>query len=120
VTVDGNDFFAVYEAADEAIGRARRGEGPALIECRGFRYYGHFLGDAAPYYSEEDKRRNREMDPIPKFKEKVIKRKLLTETELADIEAKVAAEIEEAVKFASDSPLPEPNELFTDVYVSYP
>ena len=55
VTVDGNDFFAVYEAAGEAIARARRGEGPSLVELRGFRYYGHFLGDAMLYVTEEDK-----------------------------------------------------------------
>jgi pyruvate dehydrogenase E1 component alpha subunit len=120
VTVDGADFFAVYEAAEEAIGRARRGEGPSLVECRGFRYYGHFQGDSMLYFTEEEKERNRARDPIPAIKKKVLERKLLTEAEMADIEAKAAARIEEAVKFAEESPLPESHEVLTDVYVKYP
>jgi pyruvate dehydrogenase E1 component alpha subunit len=119
VTVDGNDFFAVYEAAEEAIGRARRGEGPSLLECRGFRYFGHFEGDAALYFTEEEKKRNRANDPIDGFKKKVLERKLLTEAELADIDAKAAALIEEAVKYAEESPLPGSEEVLTDVYVKY-
>ena len=120
VTVDGTDFFAVYEAAEEAIGKARRGEGPSLVECRAFRYYGHFQGDAALYFTEEEKSRNRANDPIPKFREKLLKRRLLSEAELTEIEAKVADEIQEAVKFAEESPLPEPHKVLTDVYVKYP
>ncbi len=120
VTVDGTDFFAVYEAAGEAIGRARRGEGPTLVECRGFRYYGHFEGDAMLYVTEEDKKRNRARDPIENFKKRALERKLFSEKQLGEIDAKVAAIIEEAVKFAEASAWPAPEEVLTDVYVKYP
>jgi pyruvate dehydrogenase E1 component alpha subunit len=119
-TVDGTDFFAVYEAAAEGIGMARRGEGPSLIEARGFRYYGHFQGDATLYFTEEEKARNRANDPIDKFRKAVLDRKLLTEEELAEIDAKTRAAVEAAVEFAVESPLPDPAEVTTDVYVQYP
>lgn len=120
LTVDGSDFFAVYEAAEEAIGRARRGEGPSLIECRGFRYYGHFQGDSMLYFTEEEKKRNRAQDPIEKFKKRGLERKLLSKKKITEIDAKVAAAIEEAIKFAEKSPWPAPEEVLTDVYVNYP
>ena len=120
ITVDGSDFFAVYEAAEQAIDRARRGEGPSLLECRGFRYYGHFIGDPMIYVTKEDQKRNRARDPIDNFKKRVLEQKLLSEEEVADIDAKVAASIEEAVKFGQQSPLPDIKEVLTDVYVNYP
>ncbi|HET90978.1 MAG TPA: thiamine pyrophosphate-dependent dehydrogenase E1 component subunit alpha [Chloroflexi bacterium] len=120
-TVDGTDFFAVYEAAEVAIERARKGEGPSLIECRGFRYYGHFEGDAMLYFTEEEKARNRARDPIESFKKRVLERGLLSEEEIAGIDAKTAKMVEEAVEFAEESPWPVPEDvLTTDVYVSYP
>jgi len=120
VTVDGADFFAVYEAAEEAIGRARRGEGPSLIECRGFRYYGHFQGESMLYFTEEEKERNRARDPIENFKKRALERGLLSEGQLAEVDSKVEKIIEEAVKFAEESDWPAPDQVFTDVYVSYP
>lgn len=120
VMVDGTDLFAVYEAAEEAIARARRGEGPSLIECRGFRYYGHFEGDAKLYFTEEEKERNRARDPIEKFKKRGLERNLFTEDELSKIDSEVRALIEDAVKFAEESPWPGSKEVLTDVYVNYP
>jgi len=120
VMVDGTDLFAVYEAAGEAVARARRGDGPSLLECRAFRYYGHFEGDATLYFSEEEKARNRARDPIGKFKNQVLERNLINEDELAKIDSEIAQEVEEAVKFAEQSPWPAPEEVTTDVYVSYP
>ena len=120
ITVDGTDFFAVYEAAEEAIGRARRGEGPSLMECRGFRYYGHFEGDAMLYVTEEEKKRNRARDPIENAKKRAIERGLVSAAQLAEVDAQAAAIIEEAVKFAEESAWPKPEEVLTDVYVSYP
>jgi TPP-dependent pyruvate/acetoin dehydrogenase alpha subunit len=119
VTVDGTDFFAVYEAAGEAIARARRGEGPSLLELRGFRYYGHFLGDAMKYVTAEEQARNRSRDPIEAFKKRVLERGLLSEKEIADADAKAAATLEEALKFAKESPWPDTTEVLTDVYVAY-
>ena len=120
VTVDGTDFFAIYEAAEEAIGWARRGEGPSLIECRGFRYYGHFEGDAMLYVTEEEKKRNRAQDPIENFKKRATERELLSEEQIAEMDTKVAAIIEEAFKFAEESAWPDNKEVLTDVYVNYP
>lgn len=120
ITVDGSDFFAVYEAAEQAIGRARRGDGPSLIECRGFRYYGHFIGDPMIYVTEEDQQRNRARDPIETFKKRVLERELLSEKEMSEIDGKLAASIEEAVEFGQESPLPDIKEVLTDVYVNYP
>jgi pyruvate dehydrogenase E1 component alpha subunit len=120
ITVDGTDFFAVYEAAEEAIARARRGEGPSLVECRGFRYYGHFEGDAQLYKTPEEKDDNRARDPIESFRKRVLDREMISERDLDEIDAKVSAIIEEAVKFAAESPWPEPEEVLTDVYVRYP
>ena len=120
LTVDGSDFFAIYEALEEAVGRARRGEGPSLIECRGFRYYGHFQGDSMLYFTEEEKERNRAKDPIESFKKRGLERKLLSKKQIAEVDAKTAAIIEEAVKFAEESAWPAPEEVFTDVYANYP
>lgn len=118
--VDGTDFFAVYEAVGEAIARARRGEGPSLVECKGFRYYGHFQGDNLSYFSEDELARNRANDPIDKFKKRVVDRGLASEAELVAIDAKVRKHIDDAVAFAEASPYPAPEECYTDVYVKYP
>jgi TPP-dependent pyruvate/acetoin dehydrogenase alpha subunit len=120
VAVDGTDFFAVYEAAEEAIGRARRGEGPCLMECRAFRYYGHFEGDAMLYVTKEEKERNRARDPIENVRKRAIERGIVTEAQLAEVDAQAAAIIEAAVKFAEESSWPKPEEVLTDVYVNYP
>jgi pyruvate dehydrogenase E1 component alpha subunit len=118
-SVDGTDLFAVYEAAGEAIARARRGEGPTLIECKAFRYYGHFQGDNLSYYTEEDKAQQKARDPIDKFTQRVLDRKLLSEAELAEIDARAKKVLDEAVRFAEESPYPALDEILTDVYVSY-
>jgi len=120
ITVDGSDFFSVYEAAEQAIGRARRGDGPSLIECLGFRYYGHFIGDPMIYVTEEDQQRNRARDPIETFKKRVLEHELLSEEEMSEIDGKLVADIEEAVEFGRESPLPDIKEVLTDVYVNYP
>ncbi|HSJ56347.1 MAG TPA: thiamine pyrophosphate-dependent dehydrogenase E1 component subunit alpha [Anaerolineae bacterium] len=118
--VDGTDVFAVYEAAEHAIARARRGEGPTLIEAKAFRYYGHFEGDNLSYFTEEERERNRQRDPISKFRERVLSRGLLTEEELNAIDERARQTIEDAAQAAKEAPYPAAEELFTDVYVSYP
>ncbi|WP_409174070.1 thiamine pyrophosphate-dependent dehydrogenase E1 component subunit alpha [Brevibacillus fortis] len=120
VRVDGKDVMAVYQAAQEAIKRARRGEGPTLIECVTYRNYGHFEGDAQKYKKEEDKKAHQsEKDAISKFRKDLLDGNLFTENELDEIEAAVDKAVEEAVAFSENSPYPEPSELLTDVYVSY-
>jgi pyruvate dehydrogenase E1 component alpha subunit len=119
-SVDGTDVFAVAEASAEAIARARRGEGPTLVECKAFRYYGHFEGDNLSYFTEEERARNRERDPIGKFRERVLERGLLSEEDLAEIDAWAKESVDDAVEFAEEAPYPDPEDCFTDVYVSYP
>lgn len=119
LSVDGTDIFAVAEAVGEAVQRARQGEGPSLVECKAFRYYGHFEGDAMAYYTDEMREEFRERDPIDKFRQNVLERELVSEDELDEIDEKVINAIDEAVEFAEESPMPDPDELTTDVYVSY-
>ena len=120
VTIDGNDLFAVYESAHEAVARARAGQGPSLLECKTYRHHGHFEGDAQTYkVAEENERYRNELDPIKRFTDAVLSRGLVSEAEMADIDGRVNTAIDEAVTFAEDSPFPEVQETFTDVYVSY-
>ncbi len=119
VTVDGLDVFAVYEAAGEAIARARRGEGPSLIECKTYRYYGHFEGDTLTYRTKEEVDSFRARDPIQKLRQSVLSRNIATAEELDTIDRNVADRIEDAWRLAEEAPLPAPEETLTDVYVSY-
>ncbi|MGG3385666.1 thiamine pyrophosphate-dependent dehydrogenase E1 component subunit alpha [Heyndrickxia faecalis] len=120
VRVDGKDIVAVYQAAKEAVERARNGEGPSLIECVTYRNYGHFEGDAQTYKAEAEKAKQlNEKDAIVQFKKFVLEQNLLSEADINSLEQKVEQEIEEAVKFSEESPYPDPSELLKDVYVSY-
>jgi TPP-dependent pyruvate/acetoin dehydrogenase alpha subunit len=120
VAVDGLDVFAMYEAANEAIRRTRRGEGPSFIEAQTYRYFGHFEGDTIRYRTKEEEERYRSRDCIRRFRATVMEQKLLTEAELDAVDRRVAETIEEAVQFADQSPFPAPQDVLTDVYVSYP
>ncbi len=117
VLVDGMDVMAVYEAAGEAIARARRGEGPSLIECLCYRYRGHFEGDPQLYKPEGEEEEWRKKDPIPNFRAKLIKEGILTEEEADRIQQEVAALVAEAEKFARESPWPEPEEALKHVFL---
>jgi len=115
-TVDGNDVLAVYEAVGEAVARARKGDGPTLVECMTYRYYGHFEGDTQTYKSQEEIEEWHKKDPIARFKKKLIEMGILTEKDADKIEQEILKELEEAVKFAEESPLPKPEEALEDVY----
>lgn len=120
ITVDGTDFFAVYEAAGEIIRRAREGGGPSLLECKMVRFYGHFEGDAQTYRGTgelEDIRANK--DCIKKFSAAVTAAGVISAAELKAVDGEVLGLIEEAVKQAKAAPLPTAADLTTDVYVSY-
>lgn len=120
ITVDGTDFFAVYEAAGEVIRRARKGGGPTLMECKMIRFFGHFEGDAQTYRAPGETEKNRkENDCLKIFRSKVTEAGVLSDTELKAIDAEVMTLIDEAVEEAIKAPLPKPEELTTDVYVSY-
>ncbi|MFL2128623.1 thiamine pyrophosphate-dependent dehydrogenase E1 component subunit alpha [Ruoffia sp. FAM 26255] len=118
VRVDGKDLMAVYEVAGEYIERARKGEGPALIECVTFRNYGHFEGDEQNYKNKEDgfEKRLADTDPLDIFRDYAVEHGLLTLEELDDIRSQSEADIEAAIKFAEESPQPRPESLYEDVF----
>jgi pyruvate dehydrogenase E1 component alpha subunit len=120
VVVDGNDVMAVFEAVGEAVKRARAGQGPSLIECKTYRYRGHFEGDPMVYRPKEEFEAWLAKDPIPRFEKSLREMKVLTEAKLADLREEIEARIEAAVKFAEDSPWPEPAEIMEDVYTGAP
>lgn len=116
VSVDGNDVIAVYEVASEAVARARRGDGPSIVECKTWRHRGHFEGDPAKYKDPEEQKAWLAKDPIPRIEAKLIELGMATQAEIDAMRAKVSEEIEAAVKFAEDSPEPGDDELLTDVW----
>ena len=120
VTVDGTDFFAVYEAAGEIIKRARDGGGPSLLECKMIRFFGHFEGDAQTYRGKgevEDIRANK--DCIKLFQARIREAGVISQAEFDQIDRQVLDLIEQSVVEAKAAPLPAPAELLTDVYVAY-
>jgi pyruvate dehydrogenase E1 component alpha subunit len=116
VSVDGNDVLAVYEAACVAVERARRGEGPTLIECKTYRQKGHSRVDPAKYRPQEEVEGLLRRDPIKRLRHNLIQTVISTEAELQEIEKEVSSEIEDAVKFAVESTFPAPEEALEDVY----
>lgn len=116
IVVDGNDVFAVYEAAEEAIKRAREGKGPTLIECKTYRHRGHFEGDPCVYKPTEEQEEWLAKDPIPRFEKYLVENEILTEEKLKEVQNKVENQIDEAVDFANNSPYPELESVLEDVY----
>jgi pyruvate dehydrogenase E1 component alpha subunit len=116
VTVDGNDVVAVFEAAAEAVKRARQGDGPSLVECKTWRWRGHFEGDPASYKNPEEQKAWIAKDPIPRLAQKIIELKHATDADLAKIADDVKAQVAAAVAFAEGSPDPDPAEVLTDVF----
>jgi acetoin:2,6-dichlorophenolindophenol oxidoreductase subunit alpha len=120
VVVDGHDFFAVYEAAGEAIARARARGGPTLIECKVNRYYGHFEGDQQTYRAPGEVEQIRATrDCLDSFRARVTEGGLCTPEALDAIDTEVQQLIDDAVAKAKAAPDPESSDLLTDVYVSY-
>lgn len=118
VVVDGNDVEAVYQGAGEAIARARRGEGPTLIECKTYRLCGHSRSDPRTYRSKEEEAMWEAKDPITRLGERLKEMDLATDETLAAIEQEVTALIDEAVAFAEESPQPEPTDALKHVFYS--
>jgi len=116
VTVDGMDLFAVNASASELVERARRGDGPAYLVCNTYRFHGHHAGDPLNYREKEEVERWRLQDPVARVKRAALERGVLTEAEIADLEGRIEAQIEEAVEFAKNSPDPTPDQLMTDIY----
>jgi len=106
VVVDGNDVLAVYEAVSAAVERARAGDGPSLIECKTYRWEGHYLGDPQVYRTKEDIGAWKEKEPVRRFAKKLIADGLITQAEVDESDRKARELVAEAEKFALDSPMP--------------
>ncbi len=116
VVVDGMDVLAVYEAAGEAVARARNGQGPTLIEAKTYRFRGHFEGDSGTYRPKEEIDQWMKRDPIDQYLKKMLEMKVLTKKQAGDIDKEAVAEMDEAIKFALESPFPELEETLENVY----
>ncbi len=115
-TVDGMDVLAVRGAVAKAVERARKGEGPTLIEAKTYRWYGHSHSDPRAYRTREEEAEWKKRDPITVMKENLESVKLLTEPEFEELENAVDQKLEVAMTFSEASPEPKPNEVDTDVY----
>jgi TPP-dependent pyruvate/acetoin dehydrogenase alpha subunit len=115
-TVEGSKVLEVREAALEAVNRARAGEGPTLLEARTYRYRGHFEGDPQRYRTKEEVEKEQAKDPIIQFRNILMRQKILDEARDRQIQEEASREMDEAVRYAQDSPLPEPGEAFEDLY----
>ncbi len=121
VVVDGQDVVAVYEATAEAVRRAREGSGPSLIECKTYRYMGHVGGEEifkrTPYRTDQEiEEWKRTRDPINDFEAKLLKMGVMTKEAAAEIDKRIKAQLDEAVSFAQESPLPRPEDALADVF----
>jgi pyruvate dehydrogenase E1 component alpha subunit len=118
---DGMDVLSVYEAVSQAVERARRGEGPTLVECKTYRFRGHHEGDpkrGETYRTKQEMDEWEKRDCILRLGEKLIKERKSTQAELDDINQEVMKEIDDAVAFAKESPSPKPEDVMTYLFVS--
>ncbi len=115
--VDGNDVLQVYEAARQAVHKARRGDGPTLIEAKTYRLKGHYVGDPQKYRDPQEAEARWRNDPIGRFERQLLDQQVLHEEARRSIWQRAEAEIEAAVRFAEDSPYPEPEQALTDLFL---
>jgi pyruvate dehydrogenase E1 component alpha subunit len=114
--VDGLSVEAVHDAIEEAVERARKGDGPSYLEMKTYRYKGHSMSDAQTYRTKDEVKQYQEKDPIGKVLQTILKNKWLDEAGIEEVEARVKAIVDESVKFAEESEFPEAEELYRDVY----
>jgi len=115
--VNGMDIIDVYKATAEALQKIRDGEGPQFLEMLTYRYEGHSMGDPLRYRTKDEVEKWREDDPIGILERHLLQESLATKDELEEIDNAVEQEVQEAVEFAEESPLPQPEALFEDIYV---
>ena len=119
--VDAMSVEAVHEAVSRAAERARAGEGPTFLEFKTYRYRGHSMSDPQKYRTKEEVEAYKMRDPIEQVRQAILENAFATEEDLAAIDAKIKARVEESVKFAEESPWPDASEAYKDVYVDeYP
>jgi len=116
VVVDGMDPIAVYEAVSAALARARRGEGPTLIECKTYRWLGHWTGDPQTYRTREEVEEWKKKDPIAHWRKRLVEEGLYTDAELDAMDKAAADAVEAAAEFALNSPGPDPAHVLDDVF----
>ena len=118
VICDGMDVMSVYEAAGEAIARARAGDGPTLLECKTYRFYDHVgvRGMGLNYRTDEEVQAWKKRDPITSFEQRLVQLGVMTQKKIDAIHKKIDEDIEEAIQYATDSPFPLPEELLNNVY----
>lgn len=115
--VDGMDVVAVHNAMDEAVQRARKGDGPTFLEIRTYRYKGHSMSDPAKYRTKEELEKYKGLDPLVTTKAVITKKKYASEKWFEEVEAEIKQIVDESVRFAEESPYPDASELYKDVYV---
>ena len=118
VIADGMDVLDVYDKASKAIGDARTGKGPTLLELKTFRYCGHSRRDPSNYIPKEEKNYWKEKDPIVRFEDFLLNKKILEKKEVEELKDRIDKKIEEAIKFGQNSPEPKPEDTFKDFYVN--
>ena len=116
-SVDGMSPEAVHEGVIRAVNRARKGEGPTLLEIKTYRYKGHSMSDPQKYRTKEEVEEYKERDPIEHCRRTLIQNFKMKESEIELIDERVKAEVEECVRFSEDSPWPSDDELLKDVYI---
>ena len=120
VVVDGMDPIAVYEAVSVALARARRGEGPTVVECKTYRWYGHSRSDPRRYRTKEEEQSWHDRDPVVTLPKRLVEEGIATAEETEAVEDLAERKVESATDFALGSPMPDPAELEEDVYVLSP
>jgi pyruvate dehydrogenase E1 component alpha subunit len=112
----------VHEATEWAVNHARKGDGPTLLEIKTYRYRGHSMSDPGKYRTKEEVEEYKKQDPIEQVLDTLMKNKWISEKEVEETEEKIKRIVDESVAFAEESPYPEPEELYRDVYVqeNYP
>ena len=116
--VDGMDVLEMRAAVQRAVKRAREESLPTLLEARTYRYMGHSMSDPGNYRTRAEIEKHQERDPIKIFTSKLMEAGVIKDSDIAEIEAQVKEDVEHSVKFADESPLPDPSELYTDIYAS--
>ena len=116
--VDGMDVLAIREATVRAVERARKDYLPTLLEIRTYRFMGHSMSDPGNYRTRAEIEKYQERDPIKLFAASLLEEKVVDQKALDEIDKKVREEVEDALRFAEESPLPDPEELYTDVYAN--
>jgi pyruvate dehydrogenase E1 component alpha subunit len=116
ITVDGNDVLAVQEAVQEAVKRARAGQGPTLVECKTYRHRGHFEGEPGLYRPKEEVAEWMAKDPIPRYESFLLENDILSEAEMKAVNEEVDQAVQEAIEFADKSPLPSLESVVEDIY----